>query len=108
MVEQVSGKMAVQGSWFPTHSAKVPRNGWGTLLLSCVQPQALDLHGKRKIATGIRAQHSMNGLTHGLKIQAESGRRDQICNLEATFASDTVNREVKTDSFRCVFLLVTG
>jgi hypothetical protein len=42
------------------------------------------------------------------RMQAESGRGDQNDNLEGSIASDTVNTEVKSDSFRCVFLCIAG
>jgi hypothetical protein len=35
-------------------------------------------------------------------------RRDQNDNLEGTIASDTVNTEVNTDSYRCLRLRIAG
>jgi hypothetical protein len=50
----------------------------------------------------------MAGGLYGSKIAIACGQRDQNNNLEASIASDTVNREVKTDSFRGVFLYIAG
>jgi hypothetical protein len=43
----------------------------------------------------------MNGGSRGLAMEAESGWRDQINNLERGTASDTVKIEVNADFYCC-------
>jgi hypothetical protein len=50
----------------------------------------------------------MKGGLRGPEMEAECIWRDQNDNLERGMGSATVNKEVKSDSFCCVFLRIAG
>ena len=50
----------------------------------------------------------MNDVSLGPPTGLSPRWRDQNDNLEGTIASDTVNTEVNTDSYRCRRLRITG
>jgi hypothetical protein len=50
----------------------------------------------------------MNGASGGLRTGRETLGRDHIDNLEGGIASDTVNTEVNTNSYRCLRLRIAG
>jgi hypothetical protein len=60
-----------------------------------------DTSGRKETATGFRAQHSMNGPFPDQLKKTEQPSWDQIDNLEAGIASDSLNAEVKDDSYCC-------